>query len=198
MKRALFFVLFFAGFFSVVAQQKVSVKPIFIDSSFDSISKVKAYESVKILDSVFNSDAFEELVLAEKFTVGNNSLSSVDILDLIRGGADNFKGSPKDYSIDLRLGVYDAYKGGKEYGNTKMASRITYTHRCYIIKNATRCYASHLAHEYMHEIGFYDVKSWEGVRRTKANSVPYKIGNIVARIIGKPSGCSYQTSTCKK
>lgn len=198
MLRILSLSLFMALASIAVAQQQLKIKVIFTDSSFDDASKAKLYQAVALLDSVYNSKAFGELVLAENFNVGNHNLSSADILELVRSGMDNYKGALKDYSMDLRLNVYDFYKGGKEYGNTKMKSRITSTHRCYILKNDFTCYATHLAHEYMHEIGFYDVKSWDGIKRIKTNSVPYKIGRIVTKIINKPNKCSYQTTTCKK
>lgn len=180
------------------AQPQVRVQPVLVDSSFDAASEVKLHIAVALLDSIYNSEAFAQAVLAETFSVGNYSLSGAAILEIIRSGMDNYKDAEKDYSIDLRVRVYDAYKGGKEYGNTQMNSRITATHRCYILNNDVHCYVSHLAHEYMHEIGFYDVKSWVGLKRTKINSVPYKVGGIVSRIMNKKYQCAYQTSTCKK
>ncbi|RZJ22054.1 MAG: hypothetical protein EON51_09155 [Acinetobacter sp.] len=89
----------------------------------------------------------------------------------------------QDYSIDLRLKLYDKYRGGNEFGYTGMEDRITSTHRCYVLNNDVKCYASHLVHEYMHQIGFRDVKSWRGGKWTKINSVPYKVGRLVDKFI---------------
>jgi len=190
--------IFLSAVFLTSNAQQVKVSTILVDSSFDNASLLKLEEATRLLENVFNSEAFAQSVLSEKFSVGHYNLSSEEILEIIRSGMDNYKNAEKDYSIDLRLTIYDSYKGGKEYGNTAMISRITSTHRCYILYNDVTCYASHLAHEYMHEVGFFDVKSWVGLRRTKINSVPYKIGRIVSGLINQANSCPYRSSTCKK
>lgn len=170
-----------------LAQQKLRVNAIQVDSSFDQVSLAKLNEAVELLDSIFNSEKFAEAVRHTEFMFGNFSLTNYQILELIRSGADNYKDKPKDYSIDIRVKVFNEYFGHGNFGITDMDTRITRTHRCYILQNDVKCYASHLSHEYMHQIGFYDKKTW--VLGTKTKSVPYKIGNIVDALIGNTNPC---------
>lgn len=195
-KYYLSFALFFFCINIASAQQKVKINPIIIDNNFDDASLNKLNEAAKILDSVFNSNEFIKQVLATSFKVGNFGLSNGDILEIIKSGMDSLANKPKDYSIDIRVTVYDKYKGGDEFGRTNMNTHVTETHRCYILNNDVRCYASHLAHEYLHQIGFYDEKTWIFGKKNK--SVPYKIGDIVDRIIGNTNPCYAQHSTCTK
>jgi len=188
--------LFFFSTIIVTAQQKVRVNPIVMDDNFDNISLNKLNEAAKILDSVFNSEEFAKQVLATNFKVGNFGLTSADILEVIKSGMDSFANKPKDYSIDIRVTVYDKYKGGDEFGRTNMNTHVTETHRCYILNNDVKCYVSHLAHEYLHEIGFYDERTWVFGKKNK--SVPYKIGDIVDTIIKNKKPCYAQHSTCTK
>ncbi|MCW3074260.1 MAG: hypothetical protein JWP69_1329 [Flaviaesturariibacter sp.] len=176
--------------------QRVRVVPVRVDSSFDSQSLAKLEQAVRLLDSVINSPAFESRVLSTSFSVGTHGLSAGAILDLIRSGKDNYTGKPADGTIDLRLAVYDRYAGGGEFGVTGMTTRITSTYRCYILQNSVRCYVSHLAHEYMHQIGFYDERTW--LFGTKTHSVPYKIGNIVDDLLNNDNSCLAQHDTCPK
>ena len=177
-------------------QQRIKVNPIKVDSSFDEASLTKLDEAVKILDSIYNSEPFAQAVLNTDFNVGNFGLTNNQILELIRSGADNYKDKPKDYSIDLRVKVFNEYFGHGNFGITDMATRVTRTHRCYILHNDVKCYVSHLAHEYIHEIGFYDNKTW--LFGTKTKSVPYKIGNIVDALIGNRNPCVAKDETCSK
>lgn len=176
------------------AQQRVKVNAIQVDSSFDQASLAKLNEAVKILDSIFNSEEFAQAVCHTEFNVGNYNLKNYQILELIRSGADNYKDKPKDYSIDIRVKVFNEYFGHGNFGITDMNTRVTRTHRCYILHNDIKCYISHLAHEYMHQIGFYD-KRYRGVG-TKTKSVPYKIGNIVDTLIGNTNPCLAKDETC--
>jgi hypothetical protein len=186
--------------FSVIAnsQNHAVVNPIKIDDSFDGISDLRLQQAVIELERIFNSEEFAQAVLHENFKVGNYGLSSSQIYDLIVSGVDNYKDKPKDYSIDLRVKIFDEYFGHGNFGVTDMNTRVTRTHRCYILQNDLKCYISHLAHEYMHQIGFLDNRSFQGLRIVKTNSVPYKIGNIVGRLISEPKNCHFVNSTCTK
>lgn len=175
----------------------VTVKPHYMDDSFDDASKLKLKEAVQKLEQVFNSEKFAQLVAAEKFKVGHFNMSAADIYDLIKSGKNNYQGSVADSVIDLKLKLYDKFKGGSEFGRTMMSSRITETHRCYVLENSVDCYVVHLAHEYMHQIGFSDIRSLRALFK-KTSSVPYKIGDIVRDCLGTTDHCEAKKSTCKK
>lgn len=176
------------------SQQRVKVNAIQVDISFDLASLARLNVAVKVLDSIFNSEEFAREVLHTEFNVGNFGLKNYQILELIKSGVDNYKDKPKDYSIDIRVKVFNEYFGYGNFGITDMDTRITRTHRCYILHNDVKCYISHLAHEYMHQIGFYDDKEW--LFGTKTKSVPYKIGNIVNKLIGNVTPCLAKDETC--
>jgi hypothetical protein len=178
------------------AQERVKVRAVQVDSSFDNASLARLQEAVKVLDSIYNSEEFAQAVLRTSFKAGNHDLDSKQILELIRSGADNYKNKPKDYSIDIRVKLFDEYFGHGNFGITDMGTGITRTHRCYILHNDIKCYISHLAHEYMHQIGFYDERTWFGGTKTK--SVPYKIGNIIDKLTGNTAPCLAKDETCTK
>lgn len=196
MKRTLLLFVSFIFMQSNYAQQRVKVQAIEVDTSFDAVSRAKLQQAVKVLDSILNCEAFAQKVLQTNFKIGNHGLTNTQILELIRSGADNYKDKPKDYSIDIRVAVFDPYAGYGNFGTTNMTTRITSTHRCFILNSEIQCYISHLAHEYMHQIGFYDEKTW--ALGTKTESVPYKIGNIVKALIGGKAPCVAQKQTCTK
>ena len=178
------------------SQNHVVVNSIKVDESFDDISASRLQQAVKELENIFNSEEFARAVLHEKFNVGNKNLTSTQIYELIVSGMNNYKDAPKDYSIDLKVRVFDDYIGHENFGTTDMKTRITSTHRCFILKNDIKCYISHLAHEYMHQIGFLDDRTWWFGTKTK--SVPYKIGDIVAKLIDAPKNCHFVNTTCPK
>jgi len=172
------------------------VKVIKVDESFDEQSLKILESAITELERVINSEDFKKEVLNAKLKVGNKKLSNMQIYDLIMSGENSRMKEPKDYSVDLRLKVFDEYFGYGNFGVTNMSTRVTRTHRCFILENNIKCYISHLAHEYMHQIGFVDKKTW--IFGTKTKSVPYKIGNIIDKLIGNDSFCRAKDKTCRK
>lgn len=198
MKELLIFSILNFLVWNLNAQSKVKINPILIEETykFDSISLKKLNNAVGILKVVLNSKEFEDSVLNETFKIGNNNLSSSEIFEIIISGQDNYKNKRKDYSIDLRLSIFDNYAGSNNFGFTNMNTRITRTHRCYIINNETKCYVSHLSHEYMHQIGFYDKRTWLFGKKTE--SVPYKMGRIIDSIINNDKKCLAKRENYKR
>lgn len=194
----LFTLVSFSMFSNATFSQNLTpVNIILTDSNkFDSLSLSKLKFATQTLEEVFNSDGFRQAVLNENFNVGNNNLSASQIYEIIISGMDNYINKPKDNSIDIRLDIFDRYYGHNNFGITDMETRITRTHRCYILENDLNCYVSHLAHEYMHQIGFYDKRSGMFGTGTKTKSVPYKIGNIVDKLISNSSFCRAINRTC--
>lgn len=185
-----------ALFCSLISFSQVRVQEVKVDESFDAESSAILDTSIRELEQVFNSEEFKQMVLNETFDVGNFNLSSEDIYELIISGKDNYIDKPEDNSIDIRVRVFDKYAGSGNFGFTDMKTRITRTHRCYILKNSQKCYTSHLAHEYMHQIGFYDKRTWFFGKKT--SSVPYKIGRIVDELIENDAKCFAKKETCSK
>jgi hypothetical protein len=183
-------------FCSLISFSQVRVQAVKVDDSFDEESSAILDTSMRELEQVFNSEKFKQMVLNETFDVGNFNLSSEDIYELIISGKDNYIDKPEDNSIDIRVRVFDKYAGSGNFGFTDMKTRITRTHRCYILKNSRKCYTSHLAHEYMHQIGFYDKRTWLFGKKT--SSVPYKIGRIVDELIENDAKCFAKKETCSK
>lgn len=190
--------LLFLSFTSAVNGQDRIVIRTHLDSTFDQASTQKLHEALEILEVALNSEAFKKRVLEENFNVGNNHLTSEEIYQLLVGGEDNYIDAEKDGELNFRLSLFDEpfkKKNNDNFGVTNMATRITRTHRCFVLNNDVRCYASHLMHEYMHQIGFIDKRRFLGLG-TKTSSVPYKIGRIVDELIGNPTSCLAQQGTC--
>jgi hypothetical protein len=195
MKKKALLVLFYVTSYACFTQS-VKVTPIFIDDSFDSVSLSKLHDATKILQNVFNSEQFRTEMLASDFRVGAYKLKGSDIYEILMTGKNNYNNSPPDGSIDLRLKVFDEYFGFGNFGVTDMDNRVTRTHRCFILHNDLKCYVSHLAHEYMHQIGFYDERTWRFGTKTK--SVPYMVGDIVDKLIGNNLLCAAKDMKCSK
>lgn len=185
--------LFFS--FNIVCQNITKVRAIKVDSSFDEQSSKILKIAIERLEKIFNSKEFKNEVLKAKLRIGNKGLSNSEIFELIMSGENKHMNESVDFSIDLRLRVFDNYFGSGNFGITNMTTRVTRTHRCFILENNIDCYISHLAHEYMHQIGFIDKRTWFLGKKTK--SVPYKIGNIVKKILGSNSSCRAKKKTCK-
>ena len=182
----------------VFAQSPLKVNPIMIDSSFDALSLEKLKMATQMLDSVLNSQAFKDGVTQLDLRIGNLGLTNNEILKLILSGANWYKDSTPDFAMDLHLMVFDKYRGAGNFGVTDMNTHVTATHRCFIWQSDVRCYAAHLAHEYMHEIGFLDEKTGVWPFRRKTSAVPYQIGNLINRLLGNQTPCVAIHSTCKK
>lgn len=179
---------------NVALYSQVKVEFIKMDDSFDALSSDILDTTIQELEQVFNSEEFNQMVLNETFNIGNYNLSSEDIYKLIISGKDNYINKPQDNTIDIRVTVFDKYARNGNFGFTNMTSRVTRTHRCYILNNPKKCYTSHLAHEYMHQIGFYDKRTWLFGKKT--SSVPYKIGRIVDKLIKNDAKCFAKNETC--
>lgn len=140
----------------------------------DSILQV----ALHLLDSIVNTDSFAARMNSATFK-RNNGLSNKEILDRYRSGNEN---GVADNIINLRLDVYPGYAGGGEVGHTT-GDNVTHTYQEYITRNGAACYAAHLAHEYAHVLGFSHPR-FRFLGNTKALSVPYVIGDIVAGLLG--------------
>lgn len=193
MKKRIILILF-TFLFGTLSYAQVNVQAIKMNNSFDSTSSTILDSAIQELEQVFNSEEFKQMVLCETFNVGNYNFSSRDIYKLIVSGKDNYENKPNDNSIDIRVTVFDKYAGSGNFGITNMTSRVTTTHRCYILNNPQKCYTSHLAHEYMHQIGFYDERTWLFGKKT--SSVPYKIGRIIDKLINNDAKCFAIKETC--
>jgi hypothetical protein len=194
--RIIIVLVFTFHFLAGNSQKMTNVKIIKVDNSFDSVTNEKLSYAANELQRILNTEEFKRGVKNEKFNVGNFGLTSEEIFEVIISGKDDYKGTQNDYSIDLRVKVFNEYFGHGNFGVTDMISRVTRTHRCYILKNDVKCYISHLAHEYMHQIGFYDERTWWLGKKTE--SVPYKIGAIIDDLIGNTAICSAIDETCSK
>jgi hypothetical protein len=191
--------IFLLCLFTIPITGQTAVRARVLNDSFDAVSEQRLNNSMQSLQEIFNSDEFKVLVRAADLSVGNRNLTNVQILQLILSGANNYKNAAPDGVIEFPVRVFDKYKGWGNFGTTFMKpsnARITETHRCYILNNSPECYTAHLAHEYMHLIGFTDKRDgWFG---PKTNAVPYRIGNIVEELLGGNLGCSAQKTTCSK
>lgn len=173
----------------------VDVIAIKLDNSFDPTSANKLDEAIALLAQTLNSEEFAREVLHARFRIAAHKKNSVDIYKLIVTGMNNYEGASEDLEVALKVKLFDEFVGHGNFGITDMDTRETRTHRCYVLKNDVTCYASHLAHEYMHQVGFIDKKRFI-LFGTKTRSVPYVIGDIVHKLLGNTSECEAIDENC--
>lgn len=174
----------------------VSVTATQLDNSFDSASQAKLNEAISMLSDIFNSEKFAQKILHAQLRFANRSQSRVDIFTMVVTGMNDINSS-KDGAVTIKVKLFDEYAGHGNFGITDMETRETRTHRCYVLNNDVKCYASHLAHEYMHQIGFLDKKRFV-LFGTKDRSVPYVVGDIVDELLDNKSKCVAIEQTCNR
>ncbi len=185
---------------SIVNAQRnppVDVVAVKLDDSFDTESSLKLDSSISMLRRVFNSEEFAIDVAHTKFLIANNKKTNAEIYLMIVTGMNNYLNASIDGQVALKVKLFNEFAGSGNFGITDMVTRETRTHRCYVLDNDVKCYASHLAHEYMHQIGFIDKKRFIFFG-TKTRSVPYIIGNIVDKLLKNNSKCISIDKSCTK
>ena len=170
------------------AQDHISVRVI-EQTNFDAQLQSVLDEAVLIIDSVVNNDAFKTKVLSSHF-LGTNGKSNQEIWNLFSRGVEIHSPEPNN-AMDLKLSIYPG-QNGDNIGTTMGGEKIV-SSRAYILRNGSKCYASHIIHEYFHTLGFVHRHRvfTKKQRREKCLSVPYVVGDV-ARIIMDCGSCGFE------
>ncbi|KAA5538687.1 hypothetical protein [Adhaeribacter rhizoryzae] len=151
----------------------------------------KLSSSIQVLQAVLGSSEFKEEVLKYTYNGKNGyyyrknikgdwidqPYSNEEVYRIIMKGQEKL-GNIHDNECDLYLEI-DKDDHSTVIGYTYPGDKTIYTYRNWFRSFNAIGYASHLAHEWCHELGFSHSKK-KTVRRK--HSVPYAIGNMIGRI----------------
>jgi hypothetical protein len=168
--------------------------------NFTVARKEKADETARILEIVFNSELFKHAVLNfshegqpgfyfRKDEVGNyvdEYHTNEQVYEKIMAGKE-MVGNVTDNECDLYLHI-DNRNGGGDVGYTYPTSPWINTYKDWFKSFNALGYATHLAHEWCHKLGFTHAKKRTEVRKY---SVPYAIGYLIDDMYEQITGHSF-------
>ncbi len=157
-------------------------------TNFSQWQLAKAEEIRRLIETTVNQPPFQDGVLAATFldvrlerSDGSvvTALTNRQILDVILAGVE--QGTNPDQTIGLRVALYDAWFGSA-IGSTDEHG-VIHTRGKFFNNLGPAELAGHWMHEWTHTAGFH-----HDYRRTarRSQSVPYVIGDLVARHAATP------------
>lgn len=142
----------------------------------------KATDALCVLSYVLNSDEFYDRLMSETFTTTKLSNSTIyDIITLSDEKITAVEGTfgmdfdDEDHEMDLVLSMYSS-RFSKVLGYTFPESVRIFINRKFFTRLKPWQAAGNFFHEHCHNLGF------DHSSASDANSVPYKLGNIVAEL----------------
>lgn len=152
--------------------------------NFDSKQEDKILEASDLIRKVISSDEFKNKVLNHKVNgkktfVDNGGLTNAEIYKKIIEGSEMLNPTPNN-TMDLELEVYveSTNTVGYTYPNTE---RVWMNEKYLNARNAAKV-TTNMMHEWLHKVGF---KHEVNATPSRASSVPYAIGYIVAELASK-------------
>ncbi len=178
---------------------------------FSTSSKTKIEQAANLLETILNSDEFKQAVLAHQFegkTLFSNNdrtlndgpiqrgLTNEQVYEALMAGAEQLKGRPsvEDSVANLELHLYTPawYKKWSVVGYGYPGQANIYMNWYYFNSFNSAQIIGNLVHEWIHKLGFdHDY----GRTARRPCSVPYAIGDIVARLGG---GKATEPPNCEK
>ncbi len=155
---------------------------------FDQEGRMKVLASLAILENIFNQEKFRQLILDYSHP-GNKGFyfrknmwgkyidtpySNQQVLSMITNAVE-LSGNVQHGQVDLYLNL-DPRKGGGTVGYGYPSQKDIYTYSDWFTSFNSLGYASHIAHEWCHKLGFTHSHKKSEKRKY---SVPYAIGYMV-------------------
>lgn len=146
-------------------------------SGYTQTEKQKLGEATDLMAKVLNSREFRHAVLSSKFT--GEARSPREIYESIRAAKENFTDAA-DGEVDLNLKLENfSWFQRKVVGYTTPSSDTITTNRRFFGSYEPAEVAGHLAHEWLHKLGF---EHDHAATRDRPFSVPYAVGDLVERL----------------
>lgn len=161
-----------------------------------SLGKVNGYttneqkklgEATNLMAKVLNSREFRDAVMnatyAGKPGFADEARSPREIYEAIRGAKENFTDAA-DGEVDLNLKLENfSWFQRKVVGYTTPSSDTITTNRRFFGSYEPAEVAGHLAHEWLHKVGF---EHDHAATRDRPYSVPYAVGDLVDKLAKGP------------
>lgn len=146
-------------------------------SGYTQTEQKKLGAATDLMAKVLNSREFRDAVMGSKYT--SDSRSSREIYEAIRGAKENFTDAA-DGEVDLNLNLENfSWFQRKVVGYTTPSSDTITTNRRFFGSYEPAEVAGHLAHEWLHKLGF---EHDHAATRDRPKSVPYAVGELVERL----------------
>ena len=170
--------------FDPAAPMKVSLGKV---TGYTTSERAKLDQATKLIGTVLNSREFRDAVLSNTYAgkpgFADETRSPREIYDAIRAAKENFT-SEADGEVDLNVNLKTfSWFQRKTVGYTTPDSDTITTNRRFFSGYDAPEVAGHLAHEWLHKLGFeHDFKA----TADRPYSVPYKLGDLVERLARGP------------
>lgn len=152
-------------------------------TGYTATEQTKLREATGLMEKVFNSREFRDAVLSSQHDgkpgFADDARSPKEIYEAIRAAKENFT-EAADGEVDLNLSLKSlSWFNRNVVGYTTPSSDTITTNRRFFSNYDSAEVAGHLAHEWLHKLGFeHDHAS----TADRPHSVPYAVGDLVERL----------------
>lgn len=170
--------------FDPAAPMRVSLGKV---TGYTTSERAKLDQATKLIGDVLNSREFRDAVLSNTYAgkpgFADETKSPQEIYAAIRAAKENFT-SEADGEVDLNVNLKTfSWFQRKTVGYTTPDSDTITTNRRFFSGYDAPEVAGHLAHEWLHKLGFeHDFQA----TADRPYSVPYKLGDLIERLARGP------------
>ena len=152
-------------------------------TGYTAPERQKLEQATKLMADVLNSTEFRDAVLSAEFGgkpgFASETRSPREIYSTIRAGKENYTASADgEVDLNLKLENFSWFQRNVVGYTTESSDTLTTNRKFYSGYEASEV-AGHLAHEWLHKLGFeHDFKA----TTRRPDSVPYELGELVERL----------------
>lgn len=165
--------------FEPTAPMRVSLGKV---SGYSELERRKLDEAARVMERVFNSREFRDEVLARP-GFADDARTPAEVYQALRAAKEHYTDAA-DGEVDLNVRL-ESFSWFQRHvvGYTTASSDTVTTNRRFFSGYEPAEVAGHLAHEWLHTLGFsHD----HAATRDRPNSVPYALGDLVERLARGP------------
>jgi hypothetical protein len=156
-------------------------------TGYSTTERQKLDQATKLMADVLNSKEFRDAVLSAEFDgkpgFASDDRSPAEVYATIRAAKENYTDAA-DGEVDLNLNLenFSWFQRNVVGYTTESSDTLTTNRKFFSGYDATEV-AGHLAHEWLHKLGFeHDFKA----TARRPDSVPYELGELVERLAKGP------------
>ncbi len=156
-------------------------------TGYSTTERQKLDQATKLMADVLNSKEFRDAVLSAEFDgkpgFASDDRSPTEVYATIRAAKENYTDAA-DGEVDLNLNLenFSWFQRNVVGYTTESSDTLTTNRKFFSGYDATEV-AGHLAHEWLHKLGFeHDFKA----TARRPDSVPYELGELVEKLAKGP------------
>ncbi len=156
-------------------------------TGYTAAEQRKLQDAARVLGEVLNSRQFRDAVLSATFAgrpgFADEARSPQEVYAAVRAAHESFEAAP-DGEVDLNLHLKNFSVFHRSVvGYTTAGSDTITTNRRFFSSYTPAEVAGHLAHEWLHKLGF---EHDHAATADRPHSVPYALGELVERLAAGP------------